>query len=68
MLEQTAEEERLTALALLKDCRTGKDAVVCAGMGLSAAGGIFFHFCEFRCFSTIELSAKRNWSHRLSNT
>lgn len=66
-------EGRYTALGLLKGCKTdaGTGVVMWAageGMGLSAAGGIFFHICEFKCFSTMEFSAKRNRSHLLSNT
>lgn len=38
------------------------------GTGLSIARGIFFHICEFKCFSTMEVSAYLNRSHRLSNT
>lgn len=66
-------EGRYTALGLLKGCKTdaGTGVVRWAageGMGLSAAGGIFFHICEFKCFSTMEFSATRKRSHLLSNT
>lgn len=66
-------EGRYTALGLLKGCKTdaGTGVVRWAageGMGLSAAGGIFFHICEFKCFSTMEFSANRKRSHLLSNT
>lgn len=36
--------------------------------GGSAAGGIFFHMCELRCRSSMELSAEQNRSSRRLNT
>lgn len=36
--------------------------------GGSAAGGIFFHMCELRCFSSMELSAEQNRSSLRLNT
>lgn len=72
VLELVGGEGRYTELGLLKGCSTGAGkGLLCAageGIGLSAAGGIFFHICEFKCFSTMEFNANRNRSHRLSNT
>lgn len=73
ILELIGVEGIYTALGLLKGCKTdaGKGVETCAageGMGLSAAGGIFFHICEFKCFSTMEFNANRKWSHLLSKT
>lgn len=36
--------------------------------GGSAAGGIFFHMCELRCRSSMELRAEQNRSSRRLNT
>lgn len=36
--------------------------------GGSAAGGIFFHMCELRCLSSMELSAEQKRSSLRLNT
>lgn len=54
---------------LLSDSRLVRQ-VLNRGEGPDALwlGLLCFHICEFKCFSTMEFSAKRNRSHLLSNT